>query len=105
MGTLNHVAFTVLGKRLVAISRTTIWDPPFRCAFESVTPTRPVRVLVNEEFHANDLGGTRHEITYEVTANHRIANPIASIVAAAMIRNRRQYQDRLCAALTGSTSA
>ena len=99
VGTLNHLGMRLLGRHLVAVSRTTQWTPPSRCAFESVTPARPVVARITEEFEPDDLGGTRHTITYEVVPTGWIGRPIAHILAAAMIRSRRRYQRRLRSAL------
>jgi hypothetical protein len=99
VGTLNHLSMRLLGRDLVAVSRTTQWDPPSRCAFESVTPARPVAARITEEFRPDDLGGTRHTITYEVVPTGWVGHPIAHVLAAAMIRSRRRYQCRLRTAL------
>ena len=93
----------LLGRNLVTVSRTTQWAPPSRCAFESVTPARPVVARITEEFEPDDLGGTRHTITYEVVPTGLIGHLVAPILAAAMIRSRRRYQRRLRAALDSLT--
>ncbi len=50
---------------------------------------------IPEEFEPDDLGGTRHTITYEVVPTGWIGDPIAHVLAAAVIRSRRRYQRRL----------
>jgi hypothetical protein len=99
VGTLNLLGMKLLGRNLTAVSRTTQWTPPSRCAFESVTPARPVVARITEEFEPDDLGGTRHTITYEVVPTGWIGHPIAHVLAAVMIRSRKRYQHRLRSAL------
>ncbi len=55
-GVLNDLSgrlFGVLPFR--AVSRTVAWEPPTRCAFESVTPTWPVRTSITELFPPVEL--------------------------------------------------
>lgn len=98
-GTLNRLTFRILGMSFHAVSRTVTWDPPSKCAFESVQPSWPVSTRITEEFSPRDLS-TEHIINYEVTAKGIIGSIVAPIFGRIMKHNRRRYQERLRIALT-----
>ena len=104
VGTLNRLSFRILGMSFHAVSRTVTWDPPSKCAFESVQPSWPVSTRITEEFSPRDLS-TEHIINYEITSKGVIGSIVAPILCRLMKRNRRQYQERLRLALldTGSS--
>lgn len=98
VGMLNSVSGRLFGVPIRGMSRTIIWDPPERCAFESVKPMWPVRTRVLEEFVPTN-GGTQHSIHYEVVPAGVVGRVAAPLMCALMKRSRREYQDRLRAAL------
>ncbi len=66
VGTLNDLSGRIAGIPIRAVSRTVEWDPPSRCAFESVKPSWPISARIVETFEPSGTG-TRHTIHYEVT--------------------------------------
>lgn len=102
IGTLNHVRRRILGVPIRAVSRTTAWEPPRRCAFESTKPTWPVTAHIVELFEPS-AAGTHHVISYQVRPSGVVGHLVAPVFAAFMKRNRRQYQRRLRDALHRTT--
>jgi hypothetical protein len=102
VGALNHLSGKILGLvRIRGVSRTVVWDPPTRCAFESVKPSWPIRTLITEDFTQAGTG-TRHSIRYEITPRGPFGYLAAPVVCRLMKRSRRLYQARLQAALSPS---
>ena len=98
VGTLNRLSGRVLGVPIKGLSRTVVWQPPDRCAFESIRPGWPVRTRIDEQFESQQ-GGTRHSIRYDVAPSGFVGRLAAPLVCALMRRSRRQYQERLRTAL------
>jgi len=98
VGALNHLSGRILGVPIRGVSRTVAWDPPFRCEFESVTPTWPVRTRIVETFEPTG-SGTRHAIRYDVLPSGLLGRLAAPVVCRLMKRSREVYQRRLQAAL------
>lgn len=103
VGTLNRLSGRVLGIPIRGTSRTVAWDPPNRCAFESVTPTWPIRTTISETFRPAGPG-TRHAIEYEVSPRGLVGHVVAPVICWLMKRTRETYQRRLQAALRASTA-
>jgi hypothetical protein len=98
VGTLNDLSGRIAGIPIRAVSRTVEWDPPSRCAFESVKPSWPISARIVETFEPSGTG-TRHTIHYEVTPGGLLGRLPALLVCRLMRRSRRQYQERLRDAL------
>jgi len=98
VGTLNDLSGRVAGIPIRAVSKTVEWDPPRRCAFESVKPSWPISARIVETFEPSGTG-TRHTIHYEVTPGGLLGRLPALVVCRLMRRSRRHYQERLRDAL------
>jgi hypothetical protein len=99
VGTLNDLSGRIAGIPMRAVSRTVAWEPPRRCAFESVRPSWPISTMVTETFEASD-SGAQHTIRYEVTPCGLLGRLPALLVCRLMRRSRRQFQERLRDALS-----
>lgn len=104
VGTLNQLSGRVFGVIPVrGVSRTTVWDPPTRCAFDSIKPSWPVRAHITETFTpANDC--TQHTIHYDLTPSGWVGQLVAPLFCRLMKRSRRLYQERLRDALARSVT-
>ena len=103
--TLNHLSgreFGVIPIR--GVSRTTVWDPPRTCAFESIKPSWPVRARITETLTPAN-GCTHHSIHYEITPRGWIGRLAAPLFCRVMKRSRRLYQERLRDALAQSATS
>lgn len=98
VGTLNDLSGRIAGIPIRAVSKTVEWDPPRRCAFESVKPSWPISARIVETFESSGTG-TWHTIHYEVTPGGLLGRLPALLVCRLMRRSRRQYQERLRDAL------
>ena len=98
VGTLNDLPGRINGIPIGAVSKTVEWDPPRRCAFESVKPSWPIRTRIVETF-GSLVTGTRHTIHYEVTPRGLLGHLPAQLVCRLMRRSRRNYQELLRDAL------
>jgi hypothetical protein len=102
--TLNHLSGRLFGViPLRGVSRTTAWNPPTTCAFESIKPSWPFRARITETFIPAN-GCTQHSIHYDITPSGWLGRLIEPLFCHLMKRSRRLYQERLRDALARSAT-
>lgn len=104
VGTLNRLSGRIGGVPIRGLSRTTAWDPPNRCVFESVKPSWPVRTRITETFDPS-TAGTRHSILYEIVPRGIVGKLAAPVFSKLMERSRKLYQQRLRDALDANSGS
>ena len=94
-GTLNRVRSRIGPFPARLVTRTEVVDPPHRVVFESVSPSRPVRIRAEETLEALD-DACRIRVRISVTPNLPLVGPLlARVVIRTMVTQRRRLLERL----------
>lgn len=94
-GTLNRVRSRIGPFPARLVTRTEVVDAPHRVVFESVSPSRPVRIRSEETLAALE-DGCCIRVRISVTPNLPLVGPLfARLVIRTMLTQRRRLLERL----------
>ena len=94
-GTLNRVRSRVGPFPARLVTRTEVVEPPHRVVFESVSPSRPVRIRAEETLEALD-DACRIRVRITVTPTLPLLGPLfARLIVRTMLTQRRRLLERL----------